>query len=200
MTVVHTVSRGLDAASDEALLAGLASGDASAGRAFLRRYQAQVYGVAVGLVKDRSAAEDIAQEAFVRVWRHAAAYDARRGSVTAWLLRITRNLAIDALRLHRPDFVDPSVLSALDMPAGGSSVEDAVIVSEASAKVRDALLQIPLEQRRALMLAAFYGHTAEEISVSEDIPLGTAKTRIRMGLAKVRAMLVEPAGVNQVLR
>jgi RNA polymerase sigma factor (sigma-70 family) len=197
---VQPGSSALDALSDEALLAGLASGDASSGRAFLRRYQAQVYGVAVGLLKDRSAAEDIAQEAIVRAWRHAAAYDPRRGSVTAWLLRITRNLAIDALRLRRPDFVDPALLAALDVPAGGSSVEDAVVVSEATARVRVALQQIPLEQRRALMLAAFYGHTAEEISASEHIPLGTAKTRIRMGLGKVRAMLIEPARVDEVIR
>jgi RNA polymerase sigma-70 factor (ECF subfamily) len=193
-------SSALDALSDEALLAGLASGDASAGRAFVGRYQAKVYGVAIGLLKDRSAAEDIAQEAFVRAWRHAAAYDARRGSVTAWLLRITRNLAIDALRLRHPDFLDPGLLAGLDVPAEGSSVEDAVVLSEASARVRVALQQIPLEQRRALMLAAFYGHTAEEISASEQIPLGTAKTRIRMGLGKVRTMLIEPAELDEMVR
>ena len=191
---------GIDALSDEALLAGLANGHALAGQAFLRRYRTQVYGVAIGLVKDRSAAEDIAQEAFVRAWRHAGAYDPRRGSVTAWLLRITRNLAIDALRLHRPDFIDPELLAALDVPAAGSSVEDAVIVSAETARVRAALRQIPTEQRRALMLAAFYGHTAEEISTSECIPLGTAKTRIRMGLAKVRAILHESAELDQVTR
>jgi RNA polymerase sigma-70 factor (ECF subfamily) len=145
---------------------------------------------------DRAAAEDIAQEAFVRAWRRADGFDARRGTVAAWLLRITRNLAIDRLRLRAPELTDPARLASLDLVAGGAAVEDAAVTSDAAAAVRAALRQLPVEQSRALLLAAFYGCTAEEISRSEDIPVGTAKTRIRLGLRKVRALLVD---INPVL-
>jgi RNA polymerase sigma factor (sigma-70 family) len=184
-------SRSSDRLSDEALLAGLAVGDDDAGLAFTRRFQSRVFGVAVTLLHDPTLAEDVAQEAFVRAWRHAGAYDPRRGTVAAWLLRITRNLAIDTLRLRRPQPIDPDVLATFDLPSGGPALDDAVITAGMAAQVAAAVRQVPPEQARALLLAAFYGHTAEEISVSEGIPLGTAKTRIRLGLRKVRALLTE---------
>src|SRR5690349_2083588 len=86
-------------ASDEALVAGLALGDADAALAFVRRFQRRVYGCALAIVGDRGRAEDVAQEAFVRAWKHAAIFDPRRASVATWLLTITRNLAIDAVRV-----------------------------------------------------------------------------------------------------
>jgi RNA polymerase sigma-70 factor (ECF subfamily) len=183
--------------NDESVLAGLAAGDTEAGRLFVRRFQARVYGVALGILRDRAAAEDVAQETFVRAWRHADAFDARRGTVSAWLLRITHNLAIDRLRLREPQVVDPGLLATLDLVSSGPSVEDAAVTSDTATEVRAALRQLPVEQSRALLLAAFYGHTAEEISQSENIPLGTAKTRIRLGLRRIRSLLVEtdqPAG------
>jgi RNA polymerase sigma-70 factor (ECF subfamily) len=188
---------GPEGLNDESILAGLAAGDTEAGRLFVRRFQARVYGVAVGILRDRAAAEDVAQETFVRAWRHADAFDARRGTVSAWLLRITHNLAIDRLRLREPQVVDPSLLATLDLVSSGPSVEDAAVTSDTTTEVRAALRQLPVEQSRALLLAAFYGHTAEEISRSENIPLGTAKTRIRLGLRRIRSLLVEtdqPAG------
>ncbi|MEA2715971.1 MAG: hypothetical protein QOI99_288, partial [Actinomycetota bacterium] len=81
-------------AADDTLLAGFGMGDADAATAFVRRHQARVFGLARSIVGDPALAEDVAQEAFVRAWRHAGAYDARRGSVVTWLLVITRNLAI----------------------------------------------------------------------------------------------------------
>jgi len=179
--------------SDEALLAGLTLGDAEASRAFIRRYQSRVFGLAFAVLRDPALAEDIAQEAFLRAWKHGGAYDPRRGTVAAWLLRITRNLAIDALRLRRAEITDPGVLAAMSPPSEATTVEDAALISEAAAAVRVALGQLPAEQSRALMLAAFYGRTAEEISRSEHIPLGTAKTRIRLGLRRIRALLTTPA-------
>src|SRR5439155_5815362 len=101
------------APSDEALLAGLASGDAGAATAFVRRFQARVFGLAQTMVGDRGAAEEIAQETFLRAWRHATAYDPRRGQVATWLLAIARNLAIDRLRVKRPDPIDPDKLVAM---------------------------------------------------------------------------------------
>jgi RNA polymerase sigma-70 factor (ECF subfamily) len=103
--------------SDDALVAGLATGDQEAATAFVRRFQRRVFGLARTIVPDDRAAEDIAQEAFVRAWKHASAYDPRRGSVVGWLLTITRNLAIDAVRVRRPLTLDPDALLALD-PVG----------------------------------------------------------------------------------
>ena len=179
--------------SDDALLAALAVGDAEASRQFLRRYQARVYGLALGIVHDPSLAADVAQEVFVRAWRHAQAFDHRRGTVSAWLLRITRNLAIDTLRLRRPLTIDPHVLISLEAVVASTSVEDAALIHDATDRVRVALQSLPVEQARALLLAAYYGHTAKEISEFEQIPLGTAKTRIRLALRRVRSLLVDPA-------
>jgi RNA polymerase sigma factor (sigma-70 family) len=178
--------------SDEALLAGLTFGDAEAGRAFVQRFQSRVFGLALAILRDPALAEDIAQEAFLRAWRHGPSYDPRRGTVAAWLLRITRNLAIDALRLRRAEVMDPDVLAGL-VPPDDASVEEAAMTSASAAAVRRALRSLPEEQARALMLAAFYGRTAEEISRAEAIPLGTAKNRIRLGLRRIRALLTTPA-------
>ena len=101
--------------SDEALLAGMAVGDQAAAVTFVRRYQRRVFGLAYSMTGDAGVAEDVAQEAMIRVWRHAPVFDPRRGSVTSWVLTITRNLAIDALRLRRAVPTDPDdfVLAAL---------------------------------------------------------------------------------------
>ena len=96
--------------SDESLIAGMAAGDASAMATFVRRYQARVYGLALKVVKDSGLAEEVAQDAFMRAWRYAATYDARRGQVGTWLLTITRNLSVDAARLRRDFPVDPEQL------------------------------------------------------------------------------------------
>jgi RNA polymerase sigma factor (sigma-70 family) len=112
--------------SDEALLAGMASGDESSTVAFLRRYQRRVFGLAVGILSDRGAAEDVAQEALFRAWKHAPIFDTRRGSVENWVLTITRNLSIDALRKQRSIPTDPDQLVALAKASQGTPMEDAV--------------------------------------------------------------------------
>ena len=182
-------------ASDDTLLASFALGDRDAAAAFIRRHQRGVYGLARSIVGDPGLAEDVAQEAFIRAWRHAPAYDSRRGSVQTWLLAITRNLAIDAIRLRRPQPVDPEVISGLEVETPDSrGFPDATAeVNAAVRELREVLYKLPVEQRRALLLAAFCGCTAKEISEVEGIPLGTAKTRIRAGLQKVRSALRTPA-------
>lgn len=175
--------------TDDSLLAGLASGDSRAATAFVRRHQGRVYGLALAIVNDAATAEDVAQEAFVRVWRHAGAFDPRRGSVVTWMLTITRNVAIDVLRGRRQEPVDPETLSGLQgAPAEGGPEERPVEVDE-RARISRALEDLPNDQRRALLLAAFYGCSAREIGDMEHIPLGTAKTRIRAGLMKMRTRL-----------
>jgi RNA polymerase sigma-70 factor (ECF subfamily) len=173
------------AASDEALLAGLGTGDRDAALAFVRRFQSRVYGLAVLIVRDAGRAEDVAQEAFARAWRHAGAYDARRGSVTTWLLTITRNLAIDAVRVERARPADPTEAVDLRVADGIDPGEAAVHAAEVG-RVTTALSRLPHEQRRALVLASLYGRSAREVSELEGIPLGTAKTRIRTALLRVR--------------
>jgi RNA polymerase sigma-70 factor (ECF subfamily) len=178
-------------ASDDTLLAGLATGDADSAAAFIRRFQRRVYGLAVAIVGEPAAAEDVAQEAFVRAWRHAAAYDARRGSVATWLLTITRNLAIDGLRTRRADVIDPQALVALSLATQDPSPDERARTTDEVGRALRVVRGLPAEQSRALMQAAWLGWSAREIAERDDIPLGTAKTRIRAGLTKLRASLVE---------
>jgi RNA polymerase sigma factor (sigma-70 family) len=167
--------------SDEALLAGLAAGQADAAAAFVRRFQARVYGLVITIVRDRGTAEEVAQEAFVRAWRHAGTYDPRRGRVATWLLTIARNVAIDATRLRRVEPLDPDVVvSRL------GAVEPAELPDE---RLRQAVAELPEEQRRALFLAAYLGRTAREIGELEGLPLGTVKTRIRTAMLKLHESL-----------
>jgi RNA polymerase sigma factor (sigma-70 family) len=174
----------MDGVSDETLLAGLASGDAEAAAAFVRRFQSRVYGLAVTMLHDAELAEEVAQETFVRAWRHAATYDARRGRVPTWLLAIARNLAIDRARMRSPTPVDPDVIaSELDL-----AHVDSVDVGERD-RLRRAIGSLPDEQRRALVLATYAGRTAREIAELDGVPLGTVKTRIRSAMLKLRESL-----------
>jgi RNA polymerase sigma factor (sigma-70 family) len=176
--------------SDDALVAGLAAGDRDAASAFVRRYQRRVFGLARTIVADDRAAEDVAQEAFVRAWKHAASYDPRRGSVVAWLLTITRNLAIDAVRVRRPVVLEPAAIARFDRVSGERDAHDLVQLGDDTARLRAALGRLPEEQGRAIVLAGLLGYTAREVSEHEGIPLGTAKTRIRNALIRLRAALV----------
>lgn len=173
--------------SDEALVAGLAAGDQGAATAFVRRFQARVFGLAVTMVGDRAVAEEIAQEAFTRAWRHAAAYDARRGRVATWLLSITRNLSIDHLRAKRTEPLDPHAIGDAEQALWATGPRSADEEGGETDELRAALAELPAEQRRALLLAALFGYTAREIGAIEEIPLGTAKTRIRAAMQKVGA-------------
>jgi RNA polymerase sigma-70 factor (ECF subfamily) len=177
--------------SDETLYAGLAAGDRDATDAFVARFQRRVYGLARSITGDDRIAEDVAQEAMVRAWRHASAYDPRRGSVATWLLTITRNLAIDEIRVRRPVAFDPEVLLAVAAPSGERSPDDAVIVSTEIERLRGALRTLPEEQRRAVVLAGVLGLSGREVSEHEGIPLGTAKTRIRAAMIRLRTSLVQ---------
>jgi RNA polymerase sigma-70 factor (ECF subfamily) len=131
----------------------------------------------------------VAQEAFLRAWRHAGAYDARRGAVSTWLLVITRNLALDVIRLHRTLPVDPDFIIALPNAENEDGPEEKGIAAEQARRVREAVAALPEGQQRALILATIYGRTAREIGEAEGIPLGTAKTRIRSALLKLRSTL-----------
>lgn len=175
--------------SDEALLAGLAAGEADAAAAFVRRFQSRVYGLVFTILGDRARTEEVAQEAFVRAWRHAASYDPRRGRVLTWLLAIARNLAIDVARLKRVEPMEPEVverrLDSLDAGAG----PDQAVAPDQREWLRRAVAELPPDQRRALFQAAYLGRTAREISELDDVPLGTVKTRIRTAMLKLHDSL-----------
>src|SRR6204780_4563896 len=112
--------------TDEALLAGRGVGDQAAAVVFGRRYQRRVFGLAYSMTSDASVAEEVAQEALIRVWRHAPVFDHRRGSVTSWVLTITRNLTIDALRMRRATPTDPDDFAAAALMSQEHNPEDAV--------------------------------------------------------------------------
>lgn len=176
---------------DEALLSGLATGDPELAVTFVRRFQHRVFGVAMAVTRDAQLAEDIAQQTFERAWRHAQIYDSRRGSVTTWLTTIAHNLAIDAVRARRTEPVAPEDLDAL-LGVVTETPERWALVDEASSQLRAAVARLPREQARALVMAGIYGMTARQIADAEAVPLGTAKTRIRAAMAKLRITLASP--------
>ncbi|KPC63995.1 RNA polymerase sigma factor [Streptomyces chattanoogensis] len=176
---------------DEALLAGLATGDPELAATFVRRFQHTVFGVALAVLGDPQLAEDVAQQTFERAWRHAQMYDSRRGSVTTWLTAIAHNLAIDVVRARRPQPVAPEDLDTL-LDVVTDTPEQLALADEASSALRAAVARLPREQGRALVMAGIYGMTAQQIATMEQIPLGTAKTRIRTAMGKLRSTLTSP--------
>ena len=176
--------------SDEALLAGFATGDPDTAAAFVRRFQGRVYGLALTIVRQPPIAEEVAQETFARVFRHAGNYDARKGRVSTWLLSIARNLAIDVTRMKRLDPVDPEVIAAeVSLTSHEPPADEMGMQPDEREQLRSAITELPDDQKRALVLAAYMGRTAREISDLDDVPLGTVKTRIRTAMLKLREEL-----------
>lgn len=177
-----------DRMADDALLAGLGAGGLEIGLAFVRRFQRQVFGVALAVLGDASLAEDVAQQTFVRAWRAAAGFDASRGSVRTWLTTIAHNLAVDAARSRKSTPLDPADLVRL-MGPGTDEPEQHSMRQESAAELREAISLLPAEQARAVVMAGVYGLTAQQVAEAEGIPLGTAKTRIRSAMQKLRSAL-----------
>jgi RNA polymerase sigma factor (sigma-70 family) len=175
--------------SDEALLAGLATGHPDAAAGFVRRFQGRIYGLAVTILGDPAAAEDVAQETFVRAWRHASAYDPRRGAVSTWLLTIARNLALDRARLKGSRPVDPDLVVTLLERANSNEAVDVTSRVAERERLRELLASLPQQQRRVLVLATYFGRTAKEIAELDGTPVGTVKTRIRDALQRLRSRL-----------
>ena len=191
MSDVHPISRA-DRAADAALVEGLALDDEAVAAAFVRRFQGAVFGLALSITRDPTLAEDVSQEVFVRAWRGAKTYDIRRASVLTWLLAITRNVSIDAVRMRRAvptddEMLDQLVYDALRRP----DPQETALHHLESDRAVDRLLKLSREQARAVVLAVIGGCTAAEVSRHENIPLGTAKTRIRDGLRRLRDSLRE---------
>ena len=173
---------GLNADSpDTTLVSAIRAGDQSAMAALYDRYSSVVYSVALRVLGDTSAAEDVQQDVFMQLWRNPGAFDASRGNLGAWLAVITRNRAIDTLRKRRPqDDIEDVVLSVVpDLAADADR-------SRVAGKIRELLGAMPATQRSALEMAYYEGLTHTDIASKTGEPLGTIKTRIRSGLIALR--------------
>ena len=178
-------------AEDDQLIMRVAAGDRRAFETLYDRYAATVFGVTMKMLGDRGLAEDAVQEIFWRVWKRAASFDRSR-AFAPWLFGIAHNYCIDELRRRRvrPQqvFEDDEHPILSDIP-DELDVGEAAVLTDQRRIVLEALDQLPEEQRQALLLAYFGGLTQQEIAQKLGNPLGTVKTRMRLGLQKLRALL-----------
>ena len=177
------------AAGDEVLVARIRSGDRAALGTLYDRYASAALAVALRMVPDRAAAEDLVHDAFVTIWRKIDLFDGARGSVRAWLLAIVRNRAIDRLRSVRPSLEVGEADAQALLPSGPNPTWAAAIARLTSAELRAAVDGLPAEQREAVELAYYGGRTYREIARLTGVPEGTANGRLRLALAKLREAL-----------
>jgi RNA polymerase sigma-70 factor (ECF subfamily) len=163
------------------LVSAILAGDQSAMAQLYDRYSGIVYSVALRVLGDTGAAEDILQEVFMQLWRNPDVFDANRGSLPGWLAVIARNRAIDALRKRRPEDDVSEVVVSVE-----PDLIQGVEWNRALEKIRGAMSNIPAQQRSALEMSFFQGLTHQEIAEKTGEPLGTIKTRIRAGLLALR--------------
>ncbi|MFV2063648.1 MAG: sigma-70 family RNA polymerase sigma factor [Chloroflexota bacterium] len=189
MAAVEASSPTLEALADEELLSRAADGAQEVMAILFDRYQGSMYALALRISRDPALAQDAVQDAFLGIWRNASRFDAERASARSWMLAIAHHRAVDAVRRRRP-------VASLDTAA--SSLPLALIVPDIwtevrqrldAAEVREALGRIPQVQREAIELAYFGGLTQREIAGHTDTPIGTVKSRVRLGLLALRAEL-----------
>jgi RNA polymerase sigma-70 factor (ECF subfamily) len=181
---------------DSELLRRLSLCDTAALEALYDRYATLVYSTARRILGDAHLAEDVSQEVFLRIWRQPERYAAEKGSFVAWLLSVTRNRAIDEVRKRRRYFRHETASpeeQRCEVPAddGHDPALSAELLNQRLV-VKAALACLPLKQRRAIELAYFGGLSNMEIAHVVGCPLGTVKTRIRLGMRKLREMLKQP--------
>ncbi|MDQ3167308.1 MAG: sigma-70 family RNA polymerase sigma factor [Chloroflexota bacterium] len=179
--------------ADADLIGRAAGGDARALEVLYERYSRVVYSFALRIVADPQLAEELLQEVFFRAWQQGGAYSASRGTFVTWLLSITHNMAIDEVRKRRrrpqrADSEDPEAVLAA-VPDLGLSVEDEVWLGALRDTIAGALGTLPPNQRVAIEMAYFRGLTQREIAEQLGEPLGTIKTRMRLGIQKLRDQL-----------
>jgi RNA polymerase sigma-70 factor, ECF subfamily len=177
-------SADLNATSDLALVTAIRSGDQGAMATLYDRYSPIVYSVALRVLQDTGAAEDVLQDIFMQLWRNPGAFDASRGNMGAWLAVIARHRAIDRLRRRRPENDIEDVVVSVEPDLATEADR-----SRSLDRIRAALRTMPPPQRSALEMAYFEGLTHVEIAEKTGEPLGTIKTRIRTGLLSLRKVL-----------
>ena len=193
MTADPQMSRNVADLSDAELIELVANGEARALEVLYDRYSRVVYSFALRIVGDPQLAEEILQEVFFRVWQQGSGFQSNRGSLITWLLSITHNLAIDEVRKRnrRPqkaDSEDPELVLGA-MADESTDIEQEVWLTGVRTAIFEALDRVPKEQRDVIELAYFRGLTQREIAETLGQPLGTVKTRMRLGLQKLREQL-----------
>jgi len=175
---------------DAGLLRAMQRGDEPAVAALYDRYGGAAYGLAFRITSDGTLAEDVVQEAFVSVWKQCGRFDPGRGQVRSWLLTIVHHKAVDAVRRRtgRPERALPEGAEEFLATTQGRPEELAEMTLDAAA-VREAVRLVPAEQRETIVLAYFEGMTHVEIAERMGVPLGTVKSRLRIGLEKMREYL-----------
>lgn len=183
-------------ATDERLVKALAQRDVKAIEVLYDRHGSYVYSMCLRMVRDIQLAEDLTQEVFLRLWRRPDLYDMGRGRFLTWLLSIARNRSIDEQRSRgrRFRFEEPPSLAVEEILAAvpaTASRQDPAVASEERIVIQRALASLPSDQRVVIQMAYFGGYTQQEISDGLGQPIGTVKTRIRLGLQKLRAVLID---------
>ena len=180
--------------TDEELAAQIARGESQALETLYDRYASIVLGISLKIVGDRAVAEDVLQETFWRVWTRASSYQSQRGTLSAWLFTIARNLALDA---YRRSSVRPPPLAEVDnhdslmerAPDPNTDIVAQSILLLQQKQIRDVVATLPLLQRQVIEMAYFYGMTRQEIAEVTGEALGTIHTRARLALQKLREQL-----------
>ena len=177
--------------SDTALMQRFARRDAPAADVLYGRFASRIYGLGIVMLGNDAAAQDLVQDTFVKLWRSAERYDASRGKLETWVLLVARSLAIDALRRR---VLEARSLETLGRPPEADQrplPDELAATADMAARARTAMEGLSGEQRAALELAYFGGKTSAEVAEMEGIPIGTAKTRIRTALLRLRESMAE---------
>jgi RNA polymerase sigma factor (sigma-70 family) len=175
--------------ADQRLMRAFAARDPAAADALYGRFAGRIYGLGLVMLGNDAAAQDLVQDTFVKLWRSAERYDRSRGRLETWVLLMARSLAIDAIRRR---VLEARTLEQADHPAEADrepGPDEQAATLDLTDRARRAMSSLPPEQRAALELAYLGGKTSAEISDLEGIPIGTAKTRIRAALLRLREML-----------
>jgi RNA polymerase sigma-70 factor (ECF subfamily) len=176
------------------LLRRASRGDESAFAEWYDATSARAFGLAVRVLRDRAQAEEVTQESYLDCWRHAARFDSAKGSAISWLLTIVHRKAVDRVRSAEAAGRRDAAYGQREMSVAHDETAEAAAASMEAARVRTALADLTIKQREAVELAFLGGYTHTEVASMLDLPVGTAKTRIRDGLIRLRDAL----GVGEV--
>ena len=179
------------------LVARLAAGDGAALSDIYSRFGRPAYSLARRICAEDGVAEDVVQEVFLTLWREPGRYDPQRGRFATWLLTLVHHKAVDAVRREsagRRRTVSAAQAGEERSRVPVSGADDEALAAVAAGQVREALRELPVEQRQALALAYYGGHTQREVAVLTGVPLGTVKSRMFTGVARLRTLLTAQLG------
>ncbi|HET8550789.1 MAG TPA: sigma-70 family RNA polymerase sigma factor [Bryobacteraceae bacterium] len=187
------IDRGWSTGARDALwrshLEGVRAGRQEALAALYDESSSLVYTIVLRIVGNREDAEEVMLDVYSQVWRSASGYQPDRGTVTGWLTMLARSRAIDRVRARARSVLDETLEIVAETADPGSTPEEQTAIAEEQARVRAALVVLPEEQRRLLELACYSGFTQSELAARLGLPLGTVKTRMRLGMMRLREEL-----------